>query len=109
MFEKLQRDGYHIRGAITESWLDDVQPRPGGQGKGWRDWMGVGGPLGDPIGGAGWGAWQVSQDAYMLGICDFGFATRDPAWNSFDFKQDPAALSRHMRRSPISSRASSLR
>jgi hypothetical protein len=81
---------------ITEGGIDDVQPRPGPIGKGYKDWRGT---EWENIPGIGnyaqqrrWYMWQVSHDKYVKGVVDFGFLTGDPTWGSFDLSTDPSML-----------------
>lgn len=81
---------------FTETGIDDIQPRPGGQGKGWRDWQqqewtSIAGDYAEQQYTYGW---QISHDPYVPGWTDFGFATEDPAWNSFALDQTPDMLER---------------
>lgn len=80
---------------ITEALIDDIQPRPGGQGKGWRDFKGQH-PVnvGDYASQWSWYCQQLSLDPYVIGAVDFGWATADPTWNSFDLSQEPAMFDR---------------
>lgn len=98
----LIRDGLTgVRMAITESGIDDVNPRPGGANrKGWRDydgteWSRLPG-IGDYAEQMGWYARQLSRDhpTFIIGAVDFGFGTIDPAWNSFDLAQAPDMFAR---------------
>jgi len=74
--------------AFTETGIDDIQPRPGPQGKGWRDfrhteWARLPG-LGPWSKQAGIYARQLEYDPYVLGAVTYGFGTVDKAWLSFD-------------------------
>lgn len=96
----LAREGFdRVRMAITESGIDDVNPRPGEAGrKGWRDydgteWSRLPG-IGDFAEQMAWYMRQVSRDPFIVGVVDFGFATIDPQWNSFDLLQRPDMLAR---------------
>lgn len=94
LWKVLKAKGYHnIHGLITEFGCDDVNPRPCGHGRGWRDFTGCehfNDPrVGDFVDQCAWYMRQVSRDPYILGVVDFGFATADPAWLSFDFSQTP--------------------
>lgn len=84
---------------ITEGGLDDINPRPGPIGKGYKDY--VGGEWSQTIHGDyakqwAWYCWQIAHDPYVAGACDFGWATEDPTWNSFDLSTDPVMLARLM-------------
>lgn len=80
---------------ITEALIDDVQPRPGPQGKGWRDFRGQHpAHVGDYADQWVWYCRQLSRDPYVIGATDFGWATADAAWNSFDLSQTPDMLAR---------------
>src|SRR3990167_4860010 len=102
LWAQLKAAGYHnVLGMITEFGTDDINPRPGGQAKGWRDWIGTeqftSAVCGDFVDQCTWYMWQVSHDPYILGAVDFGFATQDKTWLSFDFSQTPAELERLIR------------
>ena len=83
---------------ITEGGIDDVWPRPGPQGKGYKDWRGTEWEripgIGDYAQQRRWYMWQVSHDAYVRGVVDFGFETADPTWQGFDLSTDSAMLDR---------------
>lgn len=86
----------HLSILITESGIDDVQPRPGQQGKGYkdfRDWV----QLGDYADQRRWYSGHLTRDSYIAGVVDFGFQTADPAWGSFDLSTDPAMMNRLIR------------
>lgn len=94
LWKVLRAQGYrNVCGLVTEFGCDDINPRPGPQGKGWRDYVGMewftDPRVGDFVDQCAWYMRQVSRDPYILGVVDFGFATADPAWNSFDFSQTP--------------------
>lgn len=94
LWKVLRAQGYqNIHGLITEFGCDNINPRPGPQGAGWRDYVGqewfTDGRVGDFVDQCAWYMRQVSRDPYILGVVDFGFATADPHWNSFDFSQTP--------------------
>lgn len=83
---------------ITEGGVDDTWPRPGPQGKGYKDfanteWAGIPG-IGDYAQQRRWYMTQVSRDRYVRGVVDFGWDSADPTWRSFDLKTDPAMVSR---------------
>jgi hypothetical protein len=85
-------DNVHM--AITEGGLDDIQPRGGPvQAKGWKDYRNtewartVHGSYADQL---RWYSERLTEDPYILGAVDFGFATIDPQWNSFDLVTDDA-------------------
>jgi hypothetical protein len=83
---------------ITEGGIDDVTPRPGGQGKGYKDfanteWAHMPG-IGDYADQRRWYQWQVSHDRFVHGVVDFGYLTADPAWSAFDLSTDTATEER---------------
>jgi hypothetical protein len=83
---------------ITEGGIDDVWPRPGPQGKGYKDyvdtvWARLPG-IGDYAQQRRWYMWQTSHDLPVRGVVDFGFESEDPAWGSFDMATDPEMLNR---------------
>lgn len=90
----------NVRFAITESGIDDTNPRPGGPNlKGWRDYAGdpqwTNGPLGDIADQWHWYLSQITRDAKrFVGVVGYGFGTIDPAWLSFDDSIEPAMLER---------------
>lgn len=49
---------------------------------------------GDYAADMAWYCSELSKDPYIAGVVDFGWATGDPQWNSFDLSQDPATLAR---------------
>lgn len=80
---------------ITEGGIDDIQPRGGPQGKGWRDFKGQHAPhVGDYAAQWAWYCRELARDRYVIGAVDFGWATADPAWNSFDLSAEPAMFDR---------------
>ena len=83
---------------ITEGGIDDVWPRPGPQGKGYKDYKGTEWEripgIGDYAQQRRWYMWQISHDPYVRGAVDFGFQTADPTWQSFDLSTDPEMLNR---------------
>ncbi len=83
---------------ITEGGIDDVQPRPGPQGKGYKDFAGTEWArlpgIGDYAEQRRWYMWQVSHDRYMKGVVDFGWDTANPTWRSFDLSSDSAMRDR---------------
>lgn len=83
---------------ITEGGVDDVNPRPGPQGKGYKDykgseWENIPG-IGDYAQQRRWYMWQVSHDIQVKGVVDFGWDTEDQTWEGFNLKTDPAMLER---------------
>jgi hypothetical protein len=78
---------------ITEGGIDDVWPRPGPQGKGYKDYVGTEWAripgIGDYAQQRRWYMWQVSHDRFVHGVVDFGYLTADPTWQSFDLSTDP--------------------
>ncbi len=78
---------------VTEGGVDDVWPRPGPVGKGYKDYKGTEWArlpgIGDYAQQRRWYMWQVSHDTYVHGVVDFGFQTADPSWQSFDLSTDP--------------------
>jgi len=92
--------GFQPRIVITEGGIDDVRPRPGYQGKGWKDyrhsaWARIPG-IGDYADQQHWCYRQLSHDnggpgrSLVMGGVDFGWGTEDPAWNSFDLSTSDA-------------------
>ena len=83
---------------ITECGIDDVHPRPGPAVKGWRDYVTTewgNHPLfGDYAQQWLWYCAQLTTDPVIAGVVDFGFATLDPAWGSFDLTQTPEMFQR---------------
>lgn len=94
----------NVRFAITESGIDDTNPRPGGPNlKGWRDYANdpqwTNGPLGDIADQWHWYLSQITRDAArFVGVVGYGFGTIDPAWLSFDDSVEPAMLERIINR-----------
>jgi len=83
--------------AITESGIDDVQPRPHNTpGRGWRTTLGTEWENKPPFGTwaeqARWYAWQLSQDSYIIGAVGFGWGALDPAWMNFRDDADEGRL-----------------
>lgn len=85
--------------AITESGIDDIQPRPANTpGRGWRTTLGTEWENKQPFGS--WAdqmcsyAWQLSQDAYIVGAVSFGWGALDPNWHNFrdDIDQERLAV-----------------
>lgn len=89
-FLKLARSwGVSARIFVGESGNDDIQERPGGQGKGWRDWRLVNPELllGDFADQMRWYCWHLSHDPEVIGVVDFGWAPgkgEEMAWHAFD-------------------------
>lgn len=80
---------------ITEALIDDIQPRPGPQGKGYKDFRGQHpAHVGDYADQWVWYCRQLSLDPFVIGAVDFGWSTADPTWSSFDLATDPATLAR---------------
>lgn len=80
---------------ITEALIDDIQPRGGGQGKGWRDFKNQHpSHVGDYADQWAWYCRELSRDPYVIGAVDFGWATADPTWGSFDLSQEPDMLNK---------------
>jgi len=88
---------------ITEGGIDDVQPRPGGQGKGWRDWQDTAWAripgIGDYADQWHWYMLQLSYDngkgrPLVVGAVDFGWGTEDPQWDSFNLEFEDAMRGR---------------
>lgn len=78
---------------IGEGGLDDIWPRPGHGGKGYKDFIGEHpAGVGDYAEQWAWTCRRWAEDDYMVGGVDFGFASRDPQWSSFDMATDPATL-----------------
>lgn len=77
----------------TEGGLDDIWPRPGHGGKGYKDYIGEHpANVGDYAAQWQWLCERWAEDDYFVGGVDFGFATRDPQWSSFDMATDPTTL-----------------
>lgn len=80
---------------ITEALIDDIQPRPGNVGKGYKDFRGQHpANVGDYADQWAWYCRELSKDPYVIGAVDFGWATADPTWNSFDVSTDPVTFDR---------------
>lgn len=80
---------------ITEALIDDIQPRPGNVGKGYKDFKGQHPPnVGDYADQWAWYCRELSKDPFVIGAVDFGWATADPTWNSFDVSTDPVTFDR---------------
>ncbi len=96
-FMRLVRSwGVSARLFVGESGNDDIQLRPGGQGKGWRDWRLVNPELllGDFADQMRWYCWHLSHDPEVIGVVDFGWAPgagEEMAWHAFDLshRNDP--------------------
>lgn len=103
LWEKLEEEGLTgVRMFLSETGIDDVNPRPGGPGKGWRDWKGTNW---ESIPGQGdiadqfyWYLWHISMSPYVVGVVDFGFADISGDWTSFDFSREPGMFDKLMRR-----------
>lgn len=74
-----------LRIVITESGIDGgITGRPGPPGGGWADFTGWPDPILGPYPAQRfWYQWQVSQDAYVLGVTSFGECSIDPTWHKF--------------------------
>lgn len=83
--------------AITESGIDDVNPRPGPQGKGWRSYVGTQyadmAPFGDYSRQLAWYGRRLSEDANVVAWVDFGFSQAGD-WQTFDLSEDGAMRDR---------------
>lgn len=81
---------------ITESGLDDIQPRPElGHRTGWKTYAGLAPlPAGDYADQLRWYAERLTEDPYIMGAVDFGFADASRKWDAFDLSNDPNMLSR---------------
>lgn len=80
---------------ITEGGIDDIQPRPGAQGKGYKDFRGQHpAVVGDYAAQWAWYLREASKDTFFAGAVDFGFATADRTWGSLDTSDDPATFDR---------------
>lgn len=78
---------------IGEGGIDDIWPRPGHGGKGYKDYINEHpAGVGDYAEQWAWTCRRWAEDSYMVGGVDFGFASRDPQWGSFDMATDPATL-----------------
>lgn len=77
--------------AITESGVDDVNPRPGPQGKGWRSYIGTPyqamAPFGDYAQQLAWYGRRLSEDPNVVAWVDFGFSQAGD-WQTFDLSED---------------------
>lgn len=99
VWDTLKRHGLTgVRMIISESGIDNVTNRPGGQGRGWRDfhgteWSQLPG-IGDYAEQMAWYARQLSHDAYIIGAVDFGWGAVSRDWHSFDLTRDPDMLQR---------------
>lgn len=87
----------HIKIAITESGIDDVQPRPGPQGKGWKSYIGTEyqnmAPFGDYADQLAWYGRRLTEDANIIAWVDFGFSQAGD-WSTFDLSDSPAMRER---------------
>lgn len=83
---------------ITEGGIDNTSPRPGGQGAGWKDFEGSEfakhTAVGDYAEQRRWYMWQVSHDAFVKGVVDFGWDGTATGWASFDLQNRPDMLGR---------------
>lgn len=83
--------------AITESGIDDVQPRPGPQGKGWKSYLGTEyqnrAPFGDYADQMRWYGARLSEDQNIVGWVDFGFSQAGD-WETFDLSNAAAMRER---------------
>lgn len=99
LWEIIQRRGLTgVRMLISESGIDNVTNRPGGQGRGWRDfhnteWSRLPG-IGDFAEQMAWYARQLSHDHYIVGAVDFGWGAVSRDWHSFDLTRDRDMLER---------------
>jgi len=99
--------GYgHLPVVITEGGIDGgVNPRPGPQGGGWKDftqaeWVDTFGDYADQW---RWFMWQLSHDngnsrPNVVGAVTFGEGTIDPTWESFRVDNSPGMLERLIQR-----------
>jgi hypothetical protein len=79
--------GVSARIFIGESGNDDITERPGGIGKGYRDFVDWPHKQGDYADQLRWYCWQLSQDPEVIGVVDFGYA-QGGDWASFDLGLD---------------------
>lgn len=92
VLKRLGLDTSKLRIAITESGIDDVHPRPGPQGKGWKDfdvppWNQP--PWGNFAQQLHWYGAELSKDPQVVGWVDFGWADASGDWGSFDLSTRP--------------------
>lgn len=87
----------NIKIVITESGIDDVNPRPGPQGKGYKSYYGTAyqsmSPFGDFASQMGWYGRRLTEDTNVVGWTDFGFSQAGD-WETFDLSSDPVMLAR---------------
>lgn len=87
----------HIKIAITESGIDDVQPRPGPQGKGWKSYLGTEfenrSPFGDYASQLAWYGRRLTEDQNVIAWVDFGFSQAGD-WETFDLSNADAMRAR---------------
>lgn len=91
--------GVSARFFIGESGNDDIQQRPGGPGKGWKDWRSSSLKLGDFADQLRWLGWQYSHDPSVVGWVDYGWGSTDGGderWKHFDLSSDTTMLDRVM-------------
>lgn len=91
--------GVSARFFIGESGNDDIQQRPGGPGKGWKDWRNSQYKLGDFADQLRWLGWQFSHDPSVIGWVDYGWGSTDGGderWKHFDLSSDSTMLDRVM-------------
>ena len=82
---------------ITESGIDDVTPNVADKTRGYRTATGMHPPsVGDYATQLARYARRLSEDAEVVGWCDFGFASEDDQWAAFDLARDDAMLQRVM-------------
>lgn len=103
----------NLKIAITESGIDDVNPRPGPQGKGYKSYYGTQyanlAPFGDYASQMAWYGRRLTETPNVVGWTDFGFSQAGD-WATFDLATDPAMRERminEMSRLPRGSTGSS--
>lgn len=84
---------------ITESGLDDIQPRPNvGQRRGYKTYRGTEWAdhpiLGDYARQLRWTCERWAEDPEVVGGVDFGFADASNSWDDFDISTDRPTLER---------------
>lgn len=87
----------HIKVALTETGIDDVQPRPGPQGKGWKSYIGTEfesrSPFGDYAAQLAWYGRRLTEDPNVIAWVDFGFSQAGD-WETFDLSNADAMRER---------------
>lgn len=83
---------------ITEGGIDDSIPRPGPNGRGYKDfddgvWDRLPG-IGDYAEQRRWYMWQASHDKFVKGVVDFGWQGTSTGWQAFDLETDAPMVER---------------